>query len=165
MEASATTLRYYLHYRTSPWILDPSTDTAVGTDAVERARVGGRKSEESIELTAPSIPDDYYYYACVDSVTDETKREDNCPYQAVRVTVTAPNLQVGTPTVDDASLDTGAAFTLSATVTNAGTEGAAATTLRYYRSTDSTITTSDTEVGTDDVGALAAGHQRRSRSI
>ena len=33
---------------------------------------------------------------------------------------------------------------------------AEATTLRYYRSTDWTITTSDTEVGTDAVGALAA---------
>ena len=33
---------------------------------------------------------------------------------------------------------------------------AEATTLRYYRSTEWTITTSDTEVGTDAVGALAA---------
>ena len=155
LEAAATTLRYY-RTTVSPWILDPSTDTAVGTDAVE-ALASAAQSEESIELTAPSIPDDYYYYACVDSVTDETETRDNCPSQAERVTVTAPNLQVGTPTVDDATLDTGAAFTLSATVTNAGTEGAAATTLRYYRSTDSTISTSDTEVGTDDVGALAAG--------
>ena len=31
----------------------------------------------------------------------------------------------------------------------------AATTLRYYRSTDATITTSDTEVGTDEVAGLA----------
>ena len=154
LEAAATTLRYY-RTTVSPWILDPSTDTAVGTDSVG-ALAAAAESEESIELTAPAIPDNYYYYACVDSVTDETETRDNCPYQAVRVTVTAPNLQVGTPTVDDASPDTGATFTLSATVTNAGTEGATATTLRYYRSTDATITTSDTEVGTDDVGALAA---------
>ncbi len=92
----------------------------------------------------------------MDSVTGETETENNCPYQAVRVTVTAPNLKVGTPTVDDASPDTGETFTLSATVTNAGTEGSAATTLRYYRSTDATISSSDTEVGMDDVGALAA---------
>ena len=154
LEAAATTLRYYRNTR-SPWILDPSTDTAVGTDSVG-ALASAAKSEESIELTAPSIPDNYYYYACVDSVTGETETENNCPYQAVRVTVTAPNLKVGTPTVDDASPDTGETFTLSATVTNAGTEGSAATTLRYYRSTDATISSSDTEVGTDDVGALAA---------
>ena len=48
-------------------------------------------------------------------------------------------------------------FTLSATVRNDGDGAAAATTLRYYRSTDETITTSDTEVGTAAVGGLAAG--------
>ena len=38
------------------------------------------------------------------------------------------------------------------TVHNQGGGGSAATTLRYYRSTDATISTSDTEVGTDAVG-------------
>ena len=41
-------------------------------------------------------------------------------------------------------------------MSNAGDGESAATTLRYYRSTDATITTSDTEVRTDAVGALAA---------
>ena len=50
----------------------------------------------------------------------------------------------------------GQSFTLSATVRNRGTEQAAATTLRYYRSDDATISTRDTRVGTDAVGALAA---------
>ena len=67
-----------------------------------------------------------------------------------------PDLVVGTPTVDDSSPYTGASFTLSATVTNNGDGESVATTLRYYRSTDATITTADTEVGTDAVGALAA---------
>ena len=49
-----------------------------------------------------------------------------------------------------------AMLALSATVTNAGDSDSAATTLRYYRSTDVTITISDTEVGTDAVGTLAA---------
>ena len=50
----------------------------------------------------------------------------------------------------------GESFTLSATVRNDGDGDAAATTLRYYRSSDATITTSDTEVGTDAVAGLAA---------
>ena len=33
----------------------------------------------------------------------------------------------------------------------------AGTTLRYYRSTDTPVTTSDTEVGTDAIGGLSAG--------
>ena len=63
---------------------------------------------------------------------------------------------MGTPTVDDTTPETGATFELSATVSNAGDAESVATTLRYYRSTDATITASDTEVGTDAVGALAA---------
>ena len=68
----------------------------------------------------------------------------------------APDLVVGTPTVSDSGPDAGATFTLSATVRNAGDESSAATTLRYYRSTDATITTSDTQEDTDEVAELAA---------
>ena len=63
---------------------------------------------------------------------------------------------VNTPTVSDSSPDAGASFTLSATVRNQGDGSSDSTTLRYYRSTDSSISTSDTEVGTDSVGGLAA---------
>ena len=48
-------------------------------------------------------------------------------------------------------------LSLSAWVGNDGDAASAATTLRYYLSTDGTITTSDTSVGTVAVGALAAG--------
>ena len=58
--------------------------------------------------------------------------------------------------MSDSSLDTGATFTLSATVRNQGDGRSSSTTLYYYRSSDSTIGTSDTEVGTDAVGALSA---------
>ena len=60
------------------------------------------------------------------------------------------------PRVDESSPVAGAAFTLSATVRNRGDGDAPATTLRYYRSTDETITTSDTEEGSDPVDGLAA---------
>ena len=70
----------------------------------------------------------------------------------------APDLEVGTPSVDDATLYTGNQFTLSVTVTNSGDGASEATTLRYYLSTDSTISSSDTEqVHGEAVGALAAG--------
>ena len=63
---------------------------------------------------------------------------------------------MGTPAVDDANPVTGGSFTLSATVTNAGDGASSATTLRYYRSVGQTITTADTQVGTDAVDGLAA---------
>ena len=68
----------------------------------------------------------------------------------------APDLVVGSPSVSNSSPVTGASFTLSATVRNQGSGPSAATTLRYYRSTDATITTGDTEVDTDAVGTLSA---------
>ena len=45
---------------------------------------------------------------------------------------------------------------MSATVRNQGNGLSASTTLRYYRSSDAAISTGDTQVGTDAVGALAA---------
>ena len=67
-----------------------------------------------------------------------------------------PDLIVESPSVSDNSLNAGQSFTLRATVRNQGTGRAAATTLRYYRSSNATITTGDREVGTDSVSGLAA---------
>ena len=69
----------------------------------------------------------------------------------------APDLVVDSASVDDATPDSGGTITFSATVRNAGDGTSDATTLRYYRSSDSTITAGDTEVGTDRVAGLAAG--------
>ena len=121
-------------------------------------------SDQSIDLTAPSDAGTYYYGACVDAVTGESNSGNNCS-GGVQVTVsvsppppppTSPDLAVGTPSVTDSSPAAGGSFTLSATVNNGGDGPSVATTLRYYRSTDGTISDSDTEVGTDAVSILAA---------
>ena len=67
----------------------------------------------------------------------------------------APDLVVRSPSVSDSSLTAGQSFTLRATVHNQGGRRSAATTLRYYRSSDATISTADTRVGTDAVAGLA----------
>ena len=79
---------------------------------------------------------------------------DNQPPQ------TSPDLVVESPTVSDSTPAPGASFTLSASARNAGDGESAATTLRYYRSVDGTITTSDTEVGTGH-GGRACGFGER----
>ena len=151
--ADSTTLRYY--QSTDPTITDG--DTEVGTDSVFRLDAS-ESGDESVSLTAPSVPGTYYYGACVDSVSDESDTTNNCS-AAVTVTVgagPAPDLIVDTPTVSESAPAAGARFTLSATVRNQGSGRADSTTLRYYQSTDSTITTGDTEVGTDPVFRLDA---------
>ena len=117
-----------------------------------------------MDLTAPASGGTYYYGACVDAVAGESDTTNNCS-GSVQVTVSAPpppppsnpDLVVGAPSVTDTSLDAGDSFTLSATVENAGDGDAAATTLRYYRSTDAAITSSDAEAGTGAVEGLSAG--------
>ena len=148
--AAATTLRYY---RSTDATIT-TADTQVGTDPVAQLAASGTSSE-SVSLTAPSTAGTYYYGACVDAVTDESDTTNNCS-SSVTVTVATPDLVVAAPSVTDSTPDAGATFTLSATVRNDGSESAAATTLRYYRSTDATITTADTQVGTDPVAQLAA---------
>ena len=64
----------------------------------------------------------------------------------------APDLVASVTSVGDAGiLYVGESFTINAEVYNQGTGPAASTTLRYYRSTDRTISTSDTLVDTDPV--------------
>ena len=148
-----TTLRYY---RSSDSTITTG-DTEVGTDSVSRINASG-SGDESISLTAPSTSGTYYYGVCVDAVSDETDKTNNCS-DAVTVIVgaaPAPDLVVGTPTVSESAPAAGSRFTLSATVRNQGSGRSGLTTLRYYQSSDSTITTGDTGVGTDSVSGLNA---------
>ena len=149
----STTLRYY--QSTNSTIT--TDDTVVGTNSVSSLDAS-ESGDESIGLDAPDAPGTYYYGACVDAVSDESDTTNNCS-TAVTVTVgaaPAPDLVVDTPAVDTGDPAAGARFTLSATLGNQGNGPSGFTTLRYYQSTDSTITTSDTEVGTDSVSRLDA---------
>ena len=130
----------------------------MGTDSVSGLSSSG-SSDESISLTAPSTAGAYYYGACVDAVTGESDTTNNCSV-AVTVTAgasaTAPDLVVDTPTVSNSSPFAETSFTLNATVRNQGNGASEATKLRYYISTDSTITTSDTMFATDLVSTLSS---------
>ena len=69
-----------------------------------------------------------------------------------------PDLTVDTPTVNPTGvLIPGQSFTLTAIVRNQGTGASESTTLRWRMSTDATITSSDTQVGTDSVPGLGVG--------
>ena len=156
--SGVTTLRYYRSTDTTI----TTSDTEVGTDTVTGLTALGSASE-SVELTAQSTPGTYYYGACVDAVEDESDTTNNCS-SSVEVDVLesqdqsqgSPDLVVVSPSVSDSGPTAGTKFTLSVTVRNDGDGASGVTTLRYYRSTDTTITTSGTEVGTDTVTGLTA---------
>ena len=67
-----------------------------------------------------------------------------------------PDLVVESPWVNPPDPGPGQYFTFWVVIHNRGNAPAAATTLRYYRSTDSTIAGDDTEVGTRPIRGLSA---------
>ena len=158
--SGATTLRYY---RSSDDTIS-TADTLVGTDHV-RSLEPSEYTGEYILLTVPQNLEQgtYYFGGCIDAVPDESDSTNNCSgalgvavLEAGRPIENRPDLEVGTPTVTDDAPLPGGSFTLSATVSNTGHVSSNATTLRWYRSTDATITMLDTLEGTDTVGRLAA---------
>ena len=114
------------------------------------AASGGTSGALLLSLTAPRRAGTYYYGACVDAVAGEADTTNNCT-RSLTITVDrpSPDLIVLGPVVSEIQEDR--TFWLLATVHNQGAGGSAATTVRYKRSTDATITTSDTTVGTDEV--------------
>ena len=156
--AASTTLRYY---RSTDRTISTS-DTLVGTDPVDPVPVS-RTRPESLSRTAPSRTGIYYYGVCVDQVAGESDTRNNCSgaFTATVLERTSPDLVASVTSVGDAGiLYVGEPFTINAEVHNQGTGPSASTTLRYYRSTDRTISTSDTLVGTDPVDPVPVSRTR-----
>ena len=137
--------------------------SGTSSESVSLTAPASGTSSESVSLTAPSTPGTHYYGACVDAVTGESDTTNNCS-SSVQVTVTAPNkpdlvvyaVLTVTNLPEFGGTGPGGLIQMSVGVENQGGVASPATTVRFYQSTDATITTSDTEVGMDDVGALAA---------
>ena len=145
-----------------------------GTDKIQRANLDGSSVEDLITtgLTGPAgialdVSGGKIYW--IDNGTDKIQRA-NLDGSSVEDLITTglstprnlvlylpkPDLIVESPSVSNSSPNAGQSFTLSATVRNQGTVASASTALRYYRSTDETISTDDTQVGTDAVSSLSA---------
>lgn len=69
----------------------------------------------------------------------------------------SPDLVIDTFAVLDHMPETGENILIGATVRNQGNGSSNSTTLRYYRSTDATISTTDTQIGTDPIPSLSPG--------
>ncbi|NNK98544.1 MAG: S8 family serine peptidase [Xanthomonadales bacterium] len=72
-------------------------------------------------------------------------------------TIPFPDLVVINPGVSNTSLASNQSYTINATASNQGDGASAATTLRYYLSSDSLIAVDDTPLGTDAIPSLAPG--------
>ena len=161
--SNSTTLRYYLSTDT----IVSSDDQLIATDSV-RSLSQGSSDDEDHGVRAPSQPGRYYYYACVDSVTDEDDTGNNCS-NFITINVRGSDLVVESISVDllgqTGNITPNGEFRLNATIRNQGTGNAAATTARYYISTDQTFSElDDSEVQTASISAINAGASTNAQS-
>ncbi|MGI9345665.1 MAG: beta strand repeat-containing protein [Gammaproteobacteria bacterium] len=142
------------YYQSSDATID-SNDTPQGTDPVA-SLAAGTSDTYSIDPTAPTASGTYYYGACMPATGTELNATDNCS-SGVAVTFTSGwDFQVAV-SASGANALTNQTFTLTAEVSNAGiaNQATSASTLTYYQSSDATISSSDTSLGTDPVASLA----------
>ena len=176
--SSATTLRYYL---SADETISPEEDTEVGSDRVDAlsgrgASANRRRSDISETLIAPDTPGVHYYGVCIDAAEDESNTSNNCS-QTIEITVEAPppdptipadpvllprpeapDLVISWQRVDKSTIKQGQGVRLHITLTNRGLRPAPATKIRFYRSTDATISPEeDTELREVPVGGLGPG--------
>ena len=91
-QAAAATLRYYRATDNVNW----SDATEVDTNRIS-ALSGNREVEVSLALTAPTREDAYYYYACIDRVSNERDPNNNCSmWISVTVAASVTTNDVGT---------------------------------------------------------------------
>ena len=149
------TLRYFV----SSDATISSDDDEISTASIENLKIGIPEGQD-YGLRASQKPGVYYYYACVDSVTGEENTDNNCS-NFVTVNVLGSDLIVESVSVDllgqTDSINPNGNFRLNATVRNQGTADAAATTVRFYISSDQTLSSDDSEVQIAGIGAINTG--------
>ena len=147
-----TRLRFYM----SADATISTADTELGDRPILPLDANETREWSLPALTAPTTAGTYYYGACVDPLPEETDRQNNCS-EALRVSIGGPDLVVDSLAVSETSLSPGQRFSMSARVLNQGA-GASIdlTRLRFYRSTDATISTADTELGDRPIFPLDA---------
>ena len=159
--ATPATLSYYL----SPDDTISTEDTEIQTQTLPRIAAGGTL-ERSVHLTAPDTPGTYYYGVCVNTVAAEADTTHNCS-SATAITVKGADLMIfDAPQLSKTTLKSGETFQINTRVWNRGRIPSPQTTLRYYLSTDDTLSLDDTEVASDAVPPLSgrSAHPSRRRA-
>ena len=148
--SSSTTLRYY----SSANAQITTSDDQLATDPIAGLPPSAQSSQsDEVFLSTPGT---FWVGACVDTVSGEVMTTNQCS-EGVEIVVTSvprPDLIVQLLEVDDDSLVAGTSLLIDAVVRNQGSGASSATTLRYFRSSDPTITTDDFQMAADIVGGL-----------
>jgi subtilase family serine protease len=153
--AGASTTRFYLSLDT---VLS-GTDPLLGSRSVA-SLAGGASHTFAGSYTIPvGTGGTYFVLACADRLNAvlESNETNNCRASTTTVNVVGPNLRVASLTPTPSPAVQGQAFTLDATVDNAGTAAAAASNVYYWLSTDAVKGTGDTVLTTGAAASVGAG--------
>ena len=132
-----------------PWKLDKDNPSNEATNISEN-------DVDNVEQVYITNPDSGTYTIIVDH--DGTLSADqNFSLVLDNITTRSPDLIVGTVSVSTVNLKKGESYTLYATVQNSGDADSESTTLAYYISIDSNITTGDTLLSTESIDVLISG--------
>ena len=162
-DSAATTLRYY---RSNDDTIS-ARDAQIGVDQVASLE-SGRSAELSFRVTAPNSPGTYYYGACVDAVSGDTDPSNDCSGSVETIIISQETARETNPDLvlrnlrrvgsgAQQAVHVGQALTFQADVENIADASSRSSTIRFYRSTDSNITTGDAQVGAGGTGIIWPG--------
>ncbi|MFT4520436.1 MAG: hypothetical protein ACI9JM_002839 [Halioglobus sp.] len=156
MNTETVNVGFYLssndHISTTDTLLEIGTGYTLGRNTVF-------ETTRTVAIPVGTAPGNWFLgaYADHDNLISETTGLNNITYYPITVVAPPSDLTVPFAGVDDSTLHPGQAFSALAIARNDGDGPSAATTLRYYRSTNAIISTGDTQIGTDSIPVLAAG--------
>ena len=156
--APATTLRLYVSSNSTI----STTDDEIGNNAFSGLAAGQSRTVTGTVRLSSQASGTFYFGLCVDAVSGESDTQNNCS-AGVRVTVGgsgAPDLEFTNVTPTSVTGTPAGSVQADFTVSNTGNATAAATTMRIFLSSNSTISTTDTEGGNAAFPSLAAGQSR-----
>ena len=155
--AAATTVRVYESSNSTI----STSDTEIGDDPF-RTLAAGQSRDLSYTVTLSSQASGTFYLGlCLDAVSGESDTQNNCS-PGVRVTVGGsggPDLEFTGISPRTVVVSSGTSITLKPVLANTGNSASAPTKLKLYLSDNSTITTSDRELLSDDIDGFAPGEE------
>lgn len=137
-------------------------DTLLGADnGYVQSRGIPYEASEPVTIPIDTTPGNYFLgaYADHDHLISEVTGLNNIAYYPIIVLPPPPDLTVPFAGVSDTTLLPTQSFSIVAITRNDGDGPSDGTTLRYYRSSNSIISTGDTFVGSDAIAALSSGAQ------
>ncbi|WP_041450512.1 CARDB domain-containing protein [Anaeromyxobacter dehalogenans] len=140
---------FYVHYYLSTDPTITTSDVVLGNRHLSAGLKDGESSTATLTFSPPtSISGTYYVGAIVDTTSQVSESDEtNNALAGPVITITKPDLVVTAVSATPATVPLGSPLTVTDTVTCAGGKASNTIYVKYYLSSDPTITTSDVPLG------------------